>query len=36
MLPALVLIVVASVAKILDGFLFGLGAFMALRIMGVL
>jgi hypothetical protein len=36
MLAALALIAVASGAKIIDGFLLGLGVFMALRVMGVL
>jgi hypothetical protein len=36
MLSALALIAVASGAKIIDGFLFGLGAFMALRMFGVI
>jgi hypothetical protein len=36
MLAALALIAVASASKIIDGFLFGLGAFMALRMFGVI
>jgi hypothetical protein len=36
MFAALALIAVAAASKIIDGFLFGLGAFMALRIMGVI
>jgi hypothetical protein len=36
MFAALALIAVASGAKIIDGFLFGLGAFMALRLVGVI
>jgi hypothetical protein len=36
MFGALALIAVASGAKILDGFLFALGAFMALRMFGVI
>jgi hypothetical protein len=36
MIAALGLILIASAAKIIDGFLLGLGAFMALRIFGVI
>jgi hypothetical protein len=36
MITVLAVIAVASGAKIIDGFLFGLGAFMALRMFGVI
>jgi hypothetical protein len=36
MMAALALIVVASASKVIDGFLLGVGVFMALRLFGVL
>jgi hypothetical protein len=36
MIGALALIIVASASKIIDGFLLGVGVYMALRLFGVL
>jgi hypothetical protein len=36
MLAALTLIIIASASKVLDGFLLGVGVFMALRMFGVI
>jgi hypothetical protein len=36
MIAALALIAVASASKVIDGFLLGVGLFMALRLFGVL
>jgi hypothetical protein len=36
MIAALALIIVASASKIIDGFLLGVGVYMALRLFGVL